>query len=326
MVALQGLPEGLRQPDFMFLTFSFSDRDQIAAQILLQTLLEVPGRGRIAVFRAHLESDDRIVVARAAVGLGQAGAVEVAPRLVELLENDDAYLRQSILEALGALASADAAPALLAFLQTLIDGEGSTHSRNAYHVRLAIEALGAAGHRPAANLFVRLVKARGRFAEPAAIALSRIGGDAARAAIAKILEERGANATAREFAVALARLGDTAPLAELHRQDMAVLASGVSESRALGQAADSAIRLGKTERALEIARRRVTGSPEDANARYDLACILALAGQAEASLKALEEAAARGYANSRQLARDPDLRVHHASAEFRVILARVNRR
>lgn len=75
-------------------------------------------------------------------------------------------------------------------------------------------------------------------------------------------------------------------------------------------------RLGRYEEGLEVDRQLVAHAPDDPLHRYNLACSLALLGQAEDALAALERAVELGYDDLEFLAQDPDLRSLHGHPRF----------
>ena len=70
------------------------------------------------------------------------------------------------------------------------------------------------------------------------------------------------------------------------------------------------------EEAITIGDALVTASPDDASARYNLACALACGGQTDRALGSLKTAIAKGFEDSRLLARDTDLDNLRKNEEF----------
>jgi tetratricopeptide (TPR) repeat protein len=82
-------------------------------------------------------------------------------------------------------------------------------------------------------------------------------------------------------------------------------------------------RKGLLGRALEIDRRLVTLLPDDALARYNLACSLALVGRDDEALEHLAAAFRLGYDDVAHMEVDPDLASLRGRPEFRALLDRV---
>jgi tetratricopeptide (TPR) repeat protein len=66
-------------------------------------------------------------------------------------------------------------------------------------------------------------------------------------------------------------------------------------------------RLGRYLEGLAVDRRLVVALPEDPTAHYNLACSLALTGDADGAFAALDQAIDLGYEDGALLADDPDL-------------------
>jgi len=81
-------------------------------------------------------------------------------------------------------------------------------------------------------------------------------------------------------------------------------------------------RKGLLARALEIDRRLVALLPEDALARYNLACSLALVGRDDEALDCLAAAFRLGYDDVAHMEVDPDLASLRGRPEFRALLGR----
>ncbi len=90
--------------------------------------------------------------------------------------------------------------------------------------------------------------------------------------------------------------------------------------RVLGELAS---RKGLHPRALEVDRRLVALLPEDALARYNLACSLALSGRDDEALACLAESFRLGYDDVAHMEDDPDLASLRGRPEFRALLGRV---
>jgi len=86
--------------------------------------------------------------------------------------------------------------------------------------------------------------------------------------------------------------------------------------------AETLIRLDRGAEAIPHLERIVAEDPKDAVSRYNLACMLAKDGRADAALEALRNALDAGYSDWDQLTGDPDLASLRDRAEFRALLAR----
>jgi len=80
-------------------------------------------------------------------------------------------------------------------------------------------------------------------------------------------------------------------------------------------------RLGRIGEGLEVDRRLVALAPENPTVHYNLACSLALAGQGEDALGALESAVRLGYVDVAHLLRDEDLVSLRELPRFRSLVA-----
>lgn len=90
--------------------------------------------------------------------------------------------------------------------------------------------------------------------------------------------------------------------------------------RVLGELAS---RKGLHRRALELDRHLVALLPEDAAARYNLACSLALSGRDDEALECLATSLRLGYDDVAHMEVDPDLASLRGRPEFRALLGRV---
>lgn len=79
-------------------------------------------------------------------------------------------------------------------------------------------------------------------------------------------------------------------------------------------------RAGRYEKGLAVDREIVRRRPDDPTSHYNLACSLALLGQKEPSLEALERAVALGYDDAEQLLQDEDLVDLHGEPRFQTVL------
>jgi tetratricopeptide (TPR) repeat protein len=85
-------------------------------------------------------------------------------------------------------------------------------------------------------------------------------------------------------------------------------------------------RLGRYREGLAIDRRLVALDPANPTAHYNLACSLALCGEREAALDALEEALKHGYDDAAHLSSDVDLQALRDEARFLALVERLKRK
>jgi HEAT repeat protein len=306
---------------------ALAEDDDYAPQILLQTLHEVPGAARVPIYLRFLDHANEFVVARAVQGLGLAGAVDAAPLLAKHLDAEQPYLRQSLLEALAALGSPEAAPRVLVLVEELVDEEGASRPSDSYVLRLAVEALAAARHRPAEPILRRMLGSGDRLVPTVAKALGRLDCRDARPEIEKLLaaEPEGSSAR-RELAAALAALGAPEAIRRIHAEDVQRLREGGENWRSMLWAADSAARAGLLEDALRLARQVLEQAPRENRAHYDVACVRAIAGRRAEALATLTAAVELGYRNPRGALRDPDLESLRRDPAFLRLLIVMSRR
>ncbi|MBI5434486.1 MAG: tetratricopeptide repeat protein [Planctomycetes bacterium] len=95
---------------------------------------------------------------------------------------------------------------------------------------------------------------------------------------------------------------------------------------ALAELAHAYTRLGWVDRGLAIDRRLVELEPENPTVHYNLACSLALAGESEKALDALEHAALLGYTDADFLSQDDDLMSVRADARFTRLVERLRQK
>jgi len=81
--------------------------------------------------------------------------------------------------------------------------------------------------------------------------------------------------------------------------------------------------LGRYEEGLAVDRRLVELHPEDSTAHYNLGCSLALVGEREKALDALEEAVRKGYDDAPHLAADADLASLRDEPRFQALQKRL---
>ena len=82
-------------------------------------------------------------------------------------------------------------------------------------------------------------------------------------------------------------------------------------------------RLGEWEQGLDVDRQLVRLVPENPTVHYNLACSLAILGQTDPALDALERAVRRGYADVEYLLGDPDLESLRREPRFQEIVGRL---
>jgi tetratricopeptide (TPR) repeat protein len=82
-------------------------------------------------------------------------------------------------------------------------------------------------------------------------------------------------------------------------------------------------RLGRYAAGLDVDRRLVRLAPQNPTAHYNLACSLALCGEASAALDALETAVTFGYDDGPHLAADDDLASLRTEPRFLKLLAKL---
>lgn len=103
----------------------------------------------------------------------------------------------------------------------------------------------------------------------------------------------------------------------------AALARRPGDLDALADLANVYTQLGRIADGLRLDRELVRRQPEAPDAHYNLACSLALSGDAEAACAALERAVELGYADAEHLLADEDLASLQGSATFERLLARL---
>jgi len=94
---------------------------------------------------------------------------------------------------------------------------------------------------------------------------------------------------------------------------------------ALFERAQVLTELGRHAEALALDRRLVRLMPEEPTNHYNLACSLALVGEREAALAALERAAKLGYLDSAHLASDEHLASLRDEPRFRALVKSLQR-
>jgi len=83
--------------------------------------------------------------------------------------------------------------------------------------------------------------------------------------------------------------------------------------------------LGRTDEGLRSDRRLVELLPRDPQARYNLACSLALTGRRDEAFEALATAMSLGFSDAKLLRGDPDLEPLRNDPRFAALLARFER-
>ena len=92
----------------------------------------------------------------------------------------------------------------------------------------------------------------------------------------------------------------------------------------LSELATLLTRLGRHAEGLEADLRLVRMAPADATVRYNLACSLALTGQKDQALDALERAVELGYGDAKHLLDDADLSSLRGEARFHALIERLS--
>ncbi len=82
-------------------------------------------------------------------------------------------------------------------------------------------------------------------------------------------------------------------------------------------------RLGRHREGLAVDRELVRLAPQNATAHYNLGCSLALCGETQTALDALERAVELGYDDAKQLEHDEDLRSLRRETRFDALLERL---
>lgn len=82
-------------------------------------------------------------------------------------------------------------------------------------------------------------------------------------------------------------------------------------------------KVGRLADGLKMDRKLVRLQPDNATARYNLACSLALVGRPQDALKALAQAVELGYADRDWMREDPDLQALREHPVFLELLARM---
>ncbi len=124
---------------------------------------------------------------------------------------------------------------------------------------------------------------------------------------------------------ALAALGRTSETARLQELTQARVQRRLlrypDDQRALYLGAVNLARDGRTDEALEWAARAEALDPQDAVALYNLACVAAVCGDADAGLRYLESAVRHGYPHLRWIENDADLAALRADPRFGEVVA-----
>jgi tetratricopeptide (TPR) repeat protein len=81
--------------------------------------------------------------------------------------------------------------------------------------------------------------------------------------------------------------------------------------------------LGETENAIDWAKRSLAIDPEDPQLLYNVACVYAIEGMKDDSLKCLERAIDKGYGHREWIENDSDLNSLRTDARFKSLLERV---
>ena len=95
------------------------------------------------------------------------------------------------------------------------------------------------------------------------------------------------------------------------------------DARALNLGATIWSNLGETENAIDWAKRSLAIDPEDPQLLYNVACVYAIEGMKDDSLKCLERAIDKGYGHREWIENDSDLNSLRTDARFKSLLERV---
>jgi adenylate cyclase len=95
------------------------------------------------------------------------------------------------------------------------------------------------------------------------------------------------------------------------------------DARALYLGAGALVQMGERERALEWASRALAVDPEDSAVLYNVACVYALAGQADDALNCLEKATKNGFGHRAWIENDSDLDAIRGTPRFAQLLQRL---
>ena len=108
----------------------------------------------------------------------------------------------------------------------------------------------------------------------------------------------------------------------LNRRHFTLLAAAAVAAPALRAQANNLAARGHHARALQLDRRLVRLTPEDAIAWYNLACSYTVLGMIDPGFFALQRALELGYAHDGRLSRDPDLKALRRDPRFGRLLRR----
>jgi adenylate cyclase len=92
------------------------------------------------------------------------------------------------------------------------------------------------------------------------------------------------------------------------------------DGRALALGASALVELGDRERGLEWARRAQAVDPDDSGILYNVACVYALAGEAEEALRGLSQAIQNGFGHKEWLEADSDFDPIREDPRFQALL------
>ncbi len=112
----------------------------------------------------------------------------------------------------------------------------------------------------------------------------------------------------------------------LIEMDEAALEARPDDVDALRRLGELYTRRGRAPDGLAIDRRLAQLCPNDATVHYNLACSLALTGDAGASFEALRRAVDLGYHDPGHMEADPDLEALRRDERWKDLLARASRR
>ena len=145
--------------------------------------------------------------------------------------------------------------------------------------------------------------------------------DEAEPILAKALEADPANG-ALNIATSRLLMAQNKPEAA-YKAAKAAVDGGFANVAAIGQLGLAAMAAGHVDDAIAAFRRAAEAPVARGSSFYNLACALAVKGDKDAAINALEQAAANGYRDAAAMAADPDLASLRGDARFEALKARM---